>query len=84
MILDVPPTTANLIIQKAQEQGITVNQLLLGFAYHDVPDVMINCNEMPNPPLSEHNAQKLEKLLDEPNTPTPLLKYMLTLGEKYA
>lgn len=84
MILDVPPTTANLIIQKANEQGITVNELLLGFACGDVPDVMINCDEMLNPPLSEQNAQKLAKVLDEPSNPTPLLKYMLALGEKYA
>lgn len=84
MILDVPPTTASLIIQKAHEQGITVNDLLLDFAYNNVPDVMINCDELPNPPLSEQNAQKLANLLNEPNTPTPLLKYMLALGEKYA
>lgn len=84
MILDVPPTTASLIIQKAHEQGVTVNDLLLGFAYNNVPDVMINCDELPNPPLSEQNAQKLANLLNEPNTPTPLLKYMLALGEKYA
>lgn len=84
MILDVPPTTASLIIQKAHEQGVTVNDLLLGFAYNNVPDVTINCDELPNPPLSEQNAQKLANLLNEPNTPTPLLKYMLALGEKYA
>lgn len=59
MILDIPPSTAELIIQKAQAQGISVNQLLLDFIHpQDTPTTkLISQNDSLIGQIMEQNQQ---------------------------
>lgn len=44
MILDIPPTTAQMIVAKAQRYGVTVDELLYDFACDD--EVYFNLDRM--------------------------------------
>lgn len=80
MILDIPPHTAQLIINKAQQQGITVNELLQSFVA-DKPQLA------PRTPgrLAHLNIQLDEKELLSPidDWESTTDKYGLSIGQQH-
>lgn len=78
MILDIPPHTAQMIIAKAQRQGVSVDELLQNFA---LDEPMLDSGDTPNSPLTVQDAQVLQNL---PETPTPFMQELLAMGHRYA
>lgn len=78
MILDIPPHTVQMIIAKAERQGVSVAELLQNFA---LDEPMLDSGDTPNSPLTAQDAQVLERLSD---TPTPFMQELLAMGHRYA
>lgn len=84
-MIDLPPHIEQAIIAKAQQQGLTVQEML---AKDYADDAMwleldkhgLNADDTPII-IDEHNAPIIQQLLDNPAPPTPLMRELLALGE---
>lgn len=83
-MLDIPPHIEQVIIATAQEQGISIGELLAQkFPSDDLAEMHGLNSDTANFTLSKKDSQALQVILDNPKPPTPALKEILALGERY-
>ena len=74
MILDIPPHLEQAMIAQAQEQGLSVMELLQRKFLDDEPQL----NADPRPLIvDETNAHIIQELLDNPPSPSPAMRELL-------
>lgn len=77
MILDIPPQTAQMIIATAEQQGLTVDELLLNAIGHYSHDVMLNSDTPLAVDVSDDGMTHLLALLDDDTPPNAELQALM-------
>lgn len=82
MIIDLPPHIEKAIIAKAQEQGLTVQEMLTK-DYDDIWQVLDQhgLNGEPNLTLSDKQAKQLADVLDNPPPPNVFMRELLAMAK---
>lgn len=91
MIIDLPPQTEQAIIARAEQQGLTVKELLMkdyspkddfDFILDEIERHGLNSDDV-DIILNEQDANIVQALLDNPPTPNPYMQKLIELGKKY-
>lgn len=83
MILDIPPSTAQIIQAVADRQGISVDELIINAIGYYSQDITLNSTAQ-NTPLSITALDNIERLLNTPAKKPKALSDILAIGANYA